>query len=912
MPSSRSRHRHKSRGKSRHRSSQSSFRNQSVSVARNTRTTSHPPPVHGRGAHEKTPQEVAEDHEYVKRVLAYLDRPEPAQSAACISGTKVKPSQLGKAQSKVQHTAKEKPKPPQCSKSKPPRAPQTERSRSANATGRKKLQDKKIKSDNSDVKENLSYHSSGAVPKKSKSQQIDELDLTVDPNLFDSDSDLSSTLFSMADASGSNDSISSLCAMLASMGAAQVTPDEIDASRTAIKANLLNGYSVDDSPLLAGSAATVLSANGASAVASNAADTKLENKNLLNTSGQLTVEELAAERKARKEAKKAKKVPGGSNENASQKERQLLVKESDKENVPLADQQPSDIPEKSKADLKKERRAIQEAQRAAKEKAMKTKTDAQIQSKQVLPTSRPSPVPVTTKPPMRATHRFTGLQNKPRVKGASNLPFVGLLRDPEYVIEKPTYATQVHPDFQKLAEVIYLNKNTANDAQCVSFLTCLNVFMSDYSCDEGTDVERDINERMSPNINYLAHYSVYTPPMRNIMRQVCQDWRQVCQDWRHVPAVLEALVPAALDSHTFFREMLRRANLVFKETLIELTKNIDLEVNASVTLSEGNSAEGNTRPCTEDIAAESRVSVVASAEGTDTEGINSVAATEGTDTEGINSVAVTEGTDTEGINSVAVTEGTDTEGINSVAATEGTDTEGINSVAVTEGTDTEGINSVAVTEGTDTEGINSVAATEGTHAESINSVAATEGTDTEGINSVAATEGTHAESINSVAATEGTDTEANTSVACSEDANSKNDVEDEEGEEKEPATPWSTALGKLKTSLKDWTTSFFHKTYVKNEANMFPKVLSFLESGDTLLLYGYSRLILKAIQHACSVGGMMLSVVVIDNLAENEDSGDMVGALQNTNLNGGFVLRAIIADLVSLVSIVSFLINIAV
>ncbi|XP_018024507.1 uncharacterized protein LOC108680234 [Hyalella azteca] len=658
MPSSRSRHRHKSRGKSRHRSTHSSFRNQSAAAAPKLRNTSHPPPVHGRSVHEKTAQEVAEDHEYVKRVLAYLEKPGPAPPPHC--GSKIK--------SEAQLPDPDKSRPPQCSKSKPPRAPKTERSLSANVTSRKKLQDKS-QHKNCEAQTTERKPSSGAVPKITKTTQIDQLDLTVDSNIFDSDSDLSSTLLSMADqdGSGSNDSISSLCAMLASMGATQVTPDEINATRAAIKANLLNGYSYEDTSA-SKTASNVVSCNKVS-IPVDQEVLKSDQQNSINKGEQLTSEELAAERKARKETKKAKKtIKGEATKEELEQNKTSSAKESNKENLPQGAAPTSDGSDKTKADLKRERRAIQEAQRAAKEKAMKSKTDALMQSKlSHVPTKIPPPSAVT-----KAPKQTPKTQNKSRVKGGSALPFVGLLRDPDYVVERPSYYDKVHHQFETLTKEIYLGLVTSNDSQCVLFLHALHAFLGSYTAEPGTDVERDVNERLAPNIKYLEHYQVYTPPMRNLM--------------------------------SLFREMLRQTHISFKETLAET----------------------------------SDVSTAAPYDG-------------------------------------------------------------------------------------------------------------------------------------------------------------------EDEAELDTSSSWSSAVRGLTKAMQDWTISFLHKTYEKNEKLMFPKVMAFLEDGDLVLVYGYSRLLLKSIQQACETGKLLLNVVVMAHSADCEEARLMASQLSGVNLNGGKVWRALLSDLANLV-----------
>lgn len=360
-----------------------------------------------------------------------------------------------------------------------------------------------------------------------------------------------------------DDFISKLCSKLAEIGAVKPSASDIAAvkvlmmgaptTKTPSPDLVLSDPISREEKLEVNKPSNIRQVNGTSSVSPT--QTVTVNGGVpLNTSEQMSPEELAAERKARKEAKKAKKVnpTAVSSETTKSNESTKNDSEANKENIPkdqIPSKQSSDsflLPEapqtqlqqqqqqaeKTKADLKRERRAIQEAQRAAKEQAQKeaaakkaTAAAASASANDAKKASGASLRPEAKKVKSSIASSGSGPRVASRrsaaksqsAMGFSSLPFVRHLKVPNHVVEEPKYINNVTPAFVTLTQEIYLGELVDNNEKFIGFLNALFVFIEDFYASPGTDIQRHMIAKLHVNIAYMEHYNTYTPPMANLL-----------------------------------------------------------------------------------------------------------------------------------------------------------------------------------------------------------------------------------------------------------------------------------------------------------------------------------------------------------------------------------------------------------
>ena len=476
----RSRHRNKSRGKSRHRSSQSTAR--PTVGSGHPRTKSNPP----QPATHKTQQEIQEDHEYVNRVLAYLEQPDsPSKHSKKKLALHVSKQSahlnLGANKSAVHNLDANCVIP---IGDKKPKSSLTERSELTNIAKRGIICEETTLVKSSCNLKSSTGKFAAYIPSKfgllTGNKYVEHLMGTdcgnaVTPDIFPNNSyntNLSSELKPvdcdqsiMANSipkmtAEDKDNISALCSLLTQMGACQVPIEQIkkplqSATNSHPTCNGKNELQISrivsnnfDSKVLQTNVAVIGSQNleASQVVKSSAIPLKAKCENQINGSNKISqknVNSAATEVFLVKKRKNSagnvcvNKEAGNSifvNSNTENHSSSTVLSIDNSKKCSTVDVS-SDNSQMSKAELKRERRAMQEAQRAAKEKAAAPP-----------PVIDDSIAKTTTAPKKSAAHG----RHRILVKGGSSLPYCGYLRDYSYTPEEPSYAYKVHPRFTVL------------------------------------------------------------------------------------------------------------------------------------------------------------------------------------------------------------------------------------------------------------------------------------------------------------------------------------------------------------------------------------------------------------------------------------------------------------------------------
>jgi len=466
----RSRRRAKSRAASRHRSSQSTAR-----PPHRPRTASIPAPQS-----HKTREEIEEDHEYVRRVLAYLDEPSepgPSSSKGKVFGAKPATSQSsrsGKAVRSPKHKTSKSPltvvdktqtmspkkNKKQAGSSDSPKPKQNdENAKETNVKASPMVKQKNETSKEINVK---------ASPKtKQNVETAKETNIKASPKARETFENAAETNVKV---NVKKDILGDLCALMLSNGA-KVKDSVI--KDTVVKQN--------STPKPTSNKENTPSLKSDQNKVPPQPDTITEQPEA-SKSSEPSREDIEAERKARKEAKKAAK-----SDPKLAKQMAAVAKET------KSKPGPSDVAavgEKSKADLKKERREKQEAQRAAKEAEKAEAKKKEAGSVSVAKDDESSKVEDDEEE--EGVHDFGGFK----------AIHAGYVADVDN--------TDVWPEFEKMAVAIQYGSLEDHGDQVIVLIEAIITVLNEHYVEPNSDVIKSIQDAIEPCYDFLVHSQLLT------------------------------------------------------------------------------------------------------------------------------------------------------------------------------------------------------------------------------------------------------------------------------------------------------------------------------------------------------------------------------------------------------------------
>ena len=228
-------------------------------------------------------------------------------------------------------------------------------------------------------------------------------------------------------------------------------------------------------------------------------------------------EEIKAEREAKKKAKAEAK---GKAKN----------KDATTEPPPKTKSEPAPQSEqnemeggKSKAQLKAERRAKQEAQRAAKADEAQKKEDSKSKPPQVkrVPDEIQADRASVEK---KLAKRLASQQILPRTKAQRKVQLFSHLHqyEREFSISSsyPIVGSHIHPSIMTLGLQFAEGNVVGSNARCVALMKALKDFIEDYTTPESSELDRDLNDKLKPQITFLKECRPNSISMGNAIRSL--------------------------------------------------------------------------------------------------------------------------------------------------------------------------------------------------------------------------------------------------------------------------------------------------------------------------------------------------------------------------------------------------------
>ena len=233
------------------------------------------------------------------------------------------------------------------------------------------------------------------------------------------------------------------------------------------------------------------------------------------TSDSKSPEEIKAEREAKKKAKAEAKAK---------------IKDNTTEPPPTSKSEPAQQSEqnemeggKSKAQLKAERRAKQEAQRAAKADEAQKKEDSKSKPPQVkrVPDEIQADRASVEK---KLAKRLASQQILPRTKAQRKVQLFSHLHqyEREFSISSsyPIVGSHIHPSIMTLGLQFAEGNVVGSNARCVALMKALKDFIEDYTTPESSELDRDLNDKLKPQITFLKECRPNSISMGNAIRSL--------------------------------------------------------------------------------------------------------------------------------------------------------------------------------------------------------------------------------------------------------------------------------------------------------------------------------------------------------------------------------------------------------
>jgi len=235
------------------------------------------------------------------------------------------------------------------------------------------------------------------------------------------------------------------------------------------------------------------------------------------TSDSKSPEEIKAEREAKKKAKAEAKGKAKNKDNNTEP-----PPKSKSEPAPQSEQNEMEGG-KSKAQLKAERRAKQEAQRAAKADEAQKKEDSKSKPQQVkrVPDEIQADRASVEK---KLAKRLASQQILPRTKAQRKVQLFSHLHqyEREFSISSsyPIVGSHIHPSIMTLGLQFAEGNVVGSNARCVALMKALKDFIEDYTTPESSELDRDLNDKLKPQITFLKECRPNSISMGNAIRSL--------------------------------------------------------------------------------------------------------------------------------------------------------------------------------------------------------------------------------------------------------------------------------------------------------------------------------------------------------------------------------------------------------
>ena len=228
-------------------------------------------------------------------------------------------------------------------------------------------------------------------------------------------------------------------------------------------------------------------------------------------------EEIKAEREAKKKAKAEAKGKAKNKDNTTEP-----PPKTKSEPAPQSEQNEMEG-SKSKAQLKAERRAKQEAQRAAKADEAQKKEDSKTKPPQVkrVPDEIQADRASVEK---KLAKRLASQQILPRTKAQRKVQLFSHLHqyEREFSISSsyPIVGSHIHPSIMTLGLQFAEGNVVGSNARCVALMKALKDFIEDYTTPESSELDRDLNDKLKPQITFLKECRPNSISMGNAIRSL--------------------------------------------------------------------------------------------------------------------------------------------------------------------------------------------------------------------------------------------------------------------------------------------------------------------------------------------------------------------------------------------------------
>ena len=228
-------------------------------------------------------------------------------------------------------------------------------------------------------------------------------------------------------------------------------------------------------------------------------------------------EEIKAEREAKKKAKAEAKGKAKNKDNTTEP-----PPKTKSEPAPQSEQNEMEGG-KSKAQLKAERRAKQEAQRAAKADEAQKKEDSKSKPQQVkrVPDEIQADRASVEK---KLAKRLASQQILPRTKAQRKVQLFSHLHqyEREFSISSsyPIVGSHIHPSIMTLGLQFAEGNVVGSNARCVALMKALKDFIEDYTTPESSELDRDLNDKLKPQITFLKECRPNSISMGNAIRSL--------------------------------------------------------------------------------------------------------------------------------------------------------------------------------------------------------------------------------------------------------------------------------------------------------------------------------------------------------------------------------------------------------
>ena len=232
-----------------------------------------------------------------------------------------------------------------------------------------------------------------------------------------------------------------------------------------------------------------------------------------------SAEEIKAEREAKKKAKADAKEKAKNKDVPSESNEKIVDKAIPKKPEVI----PAEESGKSKAELKAERRAKQEAQRA--KKAAEAQNNEESKSKPEKLKRVPDDIQADRASVEKKLAKRLASQNiLPRTKAQRKVQLFSHLHqyEREFSISSsyPMIGSHIHPSIMTLglqfSEGIVLGSN----ARCVALMKALKDFIEDYTTPSSSELGRDMNDKLKPQITFLKECRPLSISMGNAIRSL--------------------------------------------------------------------------------------------------------------------------------------------------------------------------------------------------------------------------------------------------------------------------------------------------------------------------------------------------------------------------------------------------------